>query len=192
MATGLPPLDTATLAQWIDALEAMTAQEAMAAIDVLSQRHGVQFIPQLSITSLSQTTAAEGTAVGNPFLTGFRDSGGLARGARTPDIFKVQQAIALTAPVTAADNIWTPAVGKKFRLLGGWMSSSVVTTIDLCDNAGAAITGPFARISMSVANKNEPFAFPGNGYLSLAANNILVAVPGAGATMHGVVFGNEE
>ena len=108
-----------------------------------------------------------------------------------------------TALISAAGNtaIWTPAAGKKFRLIG----FSVVVRGDTTTAAGSLVTlldgattiDNVCWLATTVATQpnrwSEPL--PGNGYLSAAANNILYANLSAAATAGGIyinVWGCEE
>jgi hypothetical protein len=95
---------------------------------------------------------------------------------RTPSKYK--SAGASAAGSTA---LWTPAAGKKFRLMGGVGSLPIGTTtaailsISLLDAAGVIISwniSPGALAATSQVTKMD-FLFNGNGYLSTAANNVL-------------------
>jgi hypothetical protein len=95
---------------------------------------------------------------------------------RTPDTFK-QLAGTSAAGQTA---VWTPAAGKKVRIMGGNICISKeaacagALTVGIQDNAGAQYM--FVQISAAalVATGQViylPFSFPGNGFLSAAVNN---------------------
>ncbi len=121
---------------------------------------------------------------------------------RTPNVFK-------TAQVTEAGTtaLWTPAAGKKFRLMGYMMlvSSNTVTNFSgtnlilLLDNAAA--TGisfnPYFPNALVIASATQSVQATniGNGYLSTAANNVLnvnlvAAITGGSLTFN--VWGTEE
>lgn len=104
---------------------------------------------------------------------------------RTPVVFKViNNAIGAGADST----IWTPAAGKKFRVMGFSFTSSVATDVLLKDNTGGTV---IYRQNFPAA---VPFALPslGNGILSTAANNVLAASMVAAGTLTGLVWGTEE
>jgi hypothetical protein len=114
---------------------------------------------------------------------------------RTPTVFK------LTALVTASGDtaVWTPATGKKFRVLGGQLLVSAATTTATT----AAVTlkdGATNFLFLNYLNATNvaqtvPFTFPGNGYLSTAVNTALNLNLGAVLTAGGValtVWGTEE
>jgi hypothetical protein len=107
--------------------------------------------------------------------------------ARTPAIFKPQSAVSIAAEAT----IWTPASGKKFRLMGGNVASSVVGNVTLRDGTAGTI---IAVVPCGVANVAYPIFGPnaGNGILSALADNKLTATGPALSTLSGVVFGTEE
>jgi hypothetical protein len=96
---------------------------------------------------------------------------------RTPVVFTTNGGF------TAAGNtaFWTPAAGKKFRLLGGILTISKEAAcagaqyIMLLDAAGWIMRFDISNAAL-VATGNViviPFNLPRNGYLSTAANNVL-------------------
>lgn len=97
----------------------------------------------------------------------------------------------LTAASIAAEaTIWTPAAGRRFRLMGGLLTSGTTTAnVTLKDNtAGTTILVlPFGAAAVPM-----PFTIPGNGILSTAANNVLTATGVATQTLSGYVYGCEE
>lgn len=96
----------------------------------------------------------------------------------------------VNATITSETTIWTPAAGKKFRLMGFVLTQGVATgTVTLKDNtAGTTIlTIPANTIGVVVAS--PPM---GNGILSGAANNVLTATGASTETITGFVFGTEE
>ncbi len=102
---------------------------------------------------------------------------------RTPAVFKPQNAVAIAAEAT----IWTPAGGKKFRLMGYHLTSSVTGNILLRDNtAGTIIDVIPATAGQCVVVDLH------NGILSAAANNVLTATGPALSTLSGEVDGTEE
>lgn len=105
---------------------------------------------------------------------------------RTPNVFKQLSAVLITAETT----IWTPAGGKKFRLMGFVIAQGVLTgAITLRDNTAGTIILTIPQNTVGVA-----FASPnmGNGILSAAANNVLTAQGVATETITGYFFGTEE
>jgi hypothetical protein len=128
---------------------------------------------------------------GNPAITGIwaalqiiSNGSGIVV-PRTPKIFKPLLAVAITAETT----IWTPAAGKKFRLMGFVITQGTLTgNVTLRDNtAGTTIL----VIPASVVG-NSLYVPLGNGILSAAANNVLTAQGAATETISGFVFGTEE
>lgn len=106
--------------------------------------------------------------------------------ARTPVIYKQLSAVAVGSEIT----IWTPAAGKKFRLMGYTFTQGVATgAIALKDNtAGTTIfTVPQNTLGAAFNSPNM-----GNGILSAAANNVLTATGVATETLTGTVYGTEE
>lgn len=92
--------------------------------------------------------------------------------------------------VTGETTIWTPAAGKRFRVLGYNLTGGAAAgNVLLKDNtAGTTILiVPFGTIG-----QNIPQAFLGNGILSTAANNVLTATGASTQTISGYVYGCEE
>lgn len=105
---------------------------------------------------------------------------------RTPQIFIPLNAVSVAAEVT----IWTPAAGKKFRLMGYVLESGTIGgNVLLKDNtAGTTIhIVPFGAANGVITS--PPM---GNGQLSAAANNVLTATGTATQTLSGTLFGTEE
>lgn len=101
---------------------------------------------------------------------------------RTPAIFKVLNLAAGTAETI----IWTPATGKKFRLMGLALTAGVACDIELHDGAGGSV---LVYLSLGAA----PLALAlGNGILSGAANRSLTVVRSASTTLKGIIYGTEE
>lgn len=92
-------------------------------------------------------------------------------------------------PITAIGSIatlYTPPAGKKFRLLGGYISVSGAANVLFEDNAAATANFIFRVPALAV---NTPFFFSlGNGFLSAAADNVLKATSSAAANITGTLF----
>lgn len=88
-----------------------------------------------------------------------------------------------------ATTVWTPAAGKKFRLMSIQISTSAAATVHLRDGAG----GTRFHSQRTGGADTKDFNF-GNGYLSSAANNVLEILNSSGATINVWVtaFGTEE
>lgn len=98
-------------------------------------------------------------------------------------IFKPIALAAGTAEVT----IWTPASGKKFRLMGFCIGAGSASTIEFRDNtAGTMIF--LAKVGATIAL----FVDLRNGILSAAANNVLTITRGTSTTLDGTIWGIEE
>ncbi|MGH9452365.1 MAG: hypothetical protein ACRD2O_00165 [Terriglobia bacterium] len=147
---------------------------------------------------LSQTAASDGQACYVPFTNNaqgapagvgtYKFTSGSAFSsvlARTPNIFKTIAAVAVTAGTPVA--IWTPAAGKKFRLMGFMLSLTVAGSVILDDSATEIIRTPL--MAAGVGQSAPPM---GNGILSAAANNILKADVSASGSVSGFVYGTEE
>lgn len=106
---------------------------------------------------------------------------------RTANTFKIVAAVAITAGTGAT--IWTPAAGKKFRVLGYTFSASAAASLILCDNVVG--TPVFRGPLLAAAGIDNQYNI-GNGILSAAANNVLKLDVSANATVTGTVWGTEE
>jgi hypothetical protein len=99
-------------------------------------------------------------------------------------IYKDENGVTITTITT----VWTPASGKKFRLMGGCISVSAACSVLFEDNAAAAYV---MRTPKLLAD--TPYNFDlGQGKLSAAANNVLKATSSAAAVLTGVLYGTEE
>lgn len=106
---------------------------------------------------------------------------------RTPVIFKSFASTAITAGTGAT--IWTPAAGKKFRLMGYSISSSVAGQLIFGDNAvGTVIARSAAVAAAGIANDGGSWR---NGILSGAADRVL-KLDGPTGNVAGMVWGTEE
>ena len=92
--------------------------------------------------------------------------------------------------ITTIATLWTPASGKKFRLMGGSFSVSAACSVLFEDNSAGA--GNFVwRTPKLVAD--TPYNFDlGNGKLSAVADQVLKATSSAAATITGTLYGVEE
>lgn len=106
---------------------------------------------------------------------------------RTPTIFKPFGPTAIAVGVGAT--IWTPAAGKKFRLMGWTISSNVASAFIFGDNAVGTV---ILRTGAVAANAESLSPDIGNGILSAAANNVLKLDVTAPGNVAGTVFGTEE
>jgi hypothetical protein len=121
---------------------------------------------------------------GNPAAGNLLYNGASWDMQRTPSVFKV---VALAAG-TAETTIWTPAAGKKFRLMGFILTCGAASTLTFKDGTG------LATIFAARGGLDVPIPVPnlGNGILSGAANRVLTVTRGTSATLDGVVWGTEE
>lgn len=129
--------------------------------------------------------AASGSAaVGNPLLMGSYD-GANVNSVRSPNIFKTVQANA------SGDNaLWTPAGGKKFRLMRLKIDvpanctlaargveviklRDATTDISVTTDVWLGQTTPVETASSQIPNFTTGWLDLGNGVLSSAANNVL-------------------
>jgi hypothetical protein len=95
--------------------------------------------------------------------------------------------------VAAEATIWTPAAGRKFRLMGYCLTAGgAAGNVVLKDNtAGAAlpIVLPFGAIGANLTVVPPAMA---NGILSATAGNVLTATGAASQTLSGYLIGTEE
>lgn len=106
-------------------------------------------------------------------------------GIGAPTVFKNLNAVTITSETT----IWTPAAGKKFRLMGFVLTQGTATgNVTLKDNtAGTTI------LIIPATTLGQPLSMAlGNGILSAAANNVLTATGVSTETISGFVYGTEE
>lgn len=103
-----------------------------------------------------------------------------------PTVWKPQTSVALTGG--SDTTIWTPAVGKKFRLMGYRLISTTNTTCNFKDNTGGTV---FWRW-ISTGQPGVPDVMPINGFLSSTANNVLAINCNNTATLDGVLYGVEQ
>lgn len=109
------------------------------------------------------------------------------RGANVFKFVHAQAVVALTG-ITG----WTPAAGKKFRLMGGALSVSAAAGFLLYDGAAGALTTKIFESPLLAAA--GVFTLPpiNNGPISAAANNTLAIDVTGNATISGLLFGIEE
>ena len=111
---------------------------------------------------------------------------------RTPNVFKKLQAVSVTAGTPVA--VWTPAAGKKFRMMGFILATTVAGSILMEDATGGA--NEFHRVPLLTGTTAPPppIASPplGNGYLSTTANNALFIDVTVTGVVSGVIYGTEE
>lgn len=103
---------------------------------------------------------------------------------RTPNIFKDISSVTITGITT----VWTPAGGKKFRLMGGSISSTTAISVLFEDNAN-----PNTLFRTPKLLVDTPYTFSlGNGILSGAADRVLKATGSAAGVITGYLYGTEE
>jgi hypothetical protein len=136
-----------------------------------------------AVSSIGSDAVSQGRAAVFAGAAAFVSNGATWDRLRTPVIFKtVNLNITAGTPLAA----WTPAAGKKFRLMGFALSLSVAAVIKLEDQ-GAEIL----RVA-NIANGLNVSPPLGNGFLSAAANNVLQVDVGSSGLVSGFVFGTEE
>lgn len=93
-----------------------------------------------------------------------------------------------TVAIGSIATVWTPASGKKVRLMGGCISLSAAASILFEDNASG--TTVFRTPKLAV---DTPYNFDlGQGVLLSVANNVLKATSSAAANLLGSLYGTEE
>jgi hypothetical protein len=132
----------------------------------------------------ANTSGDTGSGANYPPAAAFDFTGSVWVRRRTPTVFKV---VALGA-ATAETTIWTPAAGKKFRLMGFLLTPGAGSTLTFKDNTGG--TTIFAARG-ATDTPITPSGL-GNGILSAAADNVLTVTRGTSCTLDGVVWGCEE
>jgi hypothetical protein len=100
----------------------------------------------------------------------------------------VKQSTITTATTTA---VWTPASGKRFRLLSAIISTDTAMRVYLQDATGQIIAS-FRLAANATVTIGQGNGLPLNGYLSSAANNVLNVVTGAAGNVDVTVAGTEE
>jgi len=118
---------------------------------------------------------------------------------RTPMIYR--HALCTSVAATA---VWDPAAGKKFRIMGyvivpaAGMAAAGIQLITLLDQAAAIVIAHQVYLPIAASITNQPpivVQLPGNGYLSVAADNILNCTLTAACTAGAIsifVYGTEE
>lgn len=88
-----------------------------------------------------------------------------------------------------ATTVWTPAAGRKFRLMAVQISASAASILHLRDGAG----GTIFHTQRTAGIDSKAFDF-GNGYISSTANNVLEILNKSAATINVWVtaWGTEE
>lgn len=112
----------------------------------------------------------------------------ITRDQYRPNLFKMIDAVAIVAGTPAV--VWTPASGKKVRLLGWFLSSSAAAALEFQDSGAAgtviAQTPLLAAAGVHLADRL------GEGVILTAVNNTLKLDVTVNATVSGMVFGVEE
>jgi hypothetical protein len=111
---------------------------------------------------------------------------------RDPQLYKKPYIITPLSAVNinAEATLWTPAGGKRFRLIGGLVSiGTAAGNVIFKDGAGGAT---FLILPQGALNDPFPFRLGDAGYLSAAVNNPLRAQGAATATISGHIYGYEE
>ena len=149
----------------------------------------------IRLHAINHTVAPGVAPTFNAYGIGLADSSGSADvifngiitdRTRTPNKFINLNAVSIATEAT----IWTPATGKRFRVMGFMLTSGTVGgNVVFKDNtAGTTIlTLPFGAAAIPLVS-----APMGNGIFSAAINNVLTATGVATQTLSGTIFGCEE
>jgi hypothetical protein len=116
--------------------------------------------------------------------------GNLMSKTRGPVIFKKIAATAIVAGTGVG--IWTPAVGKKYRLMGWLLSSTVATQLLFGDNTVTFANAFMVTETLVAGGVSASGPALGNGKLSGAINTPVVLDVVANTTVAGMVWGTEE
>jgi hypothetical protein len=103
---------------------------------------------------------------------------------RSPNTYKDLNAVAIGTIAT----VWTPAIGKTIRVLGGMFSVSAAGSVLVEDNAGGTTV---FRTPKLLADTPYTFDLPGGRVLS-AADRVLKATLSTTGTITGTLWGIEE
>ena len=101
---------------------------------------------------------------------------------RTPNRFTVVNLSAATAETT----LWTPAAGKKFRIMGFTLTAGGACELSFKDGTGGT------TVLFYAAGLDPLTVDLRNGLLSAAANNLLTVVRSVSVTLKGTIYGTEE
>jgi hypothetical protein len=115
-----------------------------------------------------------------------QDSAGNAIGLRNCNKFVTLNNVVITAQTA----IWTPAAGKKFKLMGYILTAGVVAgNVILQDGASTTVfLLPFSAIGQTIGSGGDL----GAGIISATAGNALNATGASTQTLSGTLFGIEE
>jgi hypothetical protein len=138
-----------------------------------------------SDADVASTNTTPGTrTVDVPIFTmGAFDGANVSR-KRTCSVFKPQNAANTNAEIT----VWTPAAGKRFRLMKLFITGSVAGNYTFRDNTAGTI---IAILTLAAGGQFSPVDLD-NGILSAAANNVLTCTGPGGSTLSGILCGTEE
>lgn len=190
----------------VDILNPVTPQALLSPLNPVLGVASLNYVWDAADTSFSRwfglSDSEDNSALVVPGLGGIVNRNQGFNGAtydriRAANTFKTTAATAL-----GESTVWTPAVGKKFRIMGGTISvcgtlaALAVQTIQLLDGTGGAIIAQFnAAVGATVSGDTQiPFSFE-NGFLSAAANNALIVKLGTAMASGSVAvntFGTEE
>jgi hypothetical protein len=155
---------------------------------------------QNAATGSTMTAANNANADANPTANILEVVPGLYTGSnqadrqRGPNTFRPFNAQAVTASTANTPTlIWTPASGKKFRLMGYWFSTINSAGLLFHDLASVG-SGGLLNIPSPIAAAGGEIKSPplGNGVISALANNKLWIDATSATTLTGFVWGTEE
>lgn len=173
----VPPLTTIVMpAQFADLSLAVSAADALGPLE------------RVGVVRLQAPPPAPAVYQYGAQLELFNPLTGNAEAQRTPTVFTAFPAAGHAAPAATEEPFWTPAAGKRFRLLGWTLEVAVATQLELLD--GAAGTRVYTiPLAAGVPNVSPIL---GNGILSRKVGNALVAVSSVGGNVRGTLYGVEE
>jgi hypothetical protein len=103
-----------------------------------------------------------------------------------PTVWKTLSAVDISSEAT----IWTPASGKKFRLMGYVITQGTLTgNVTLKDDTAGTTILVIPAHTVGIAQVSPPM---GEGILSSTADHVLTATGASTETISGYVFGTEE
>ena len=169
-----------------------TPASAVDVIDRMARLLGATNVTQLGGTNVSTDSEYGDAAISSAAFKAraslwlYRPDLNVFERERTPSKFATVGALAVVANTDTA--VWTPAAGKKFRLLAMAFSYSGTCSVAFKDGAG----GPVIWRIQNPAATVIPWPGKKNGYLSTTANNPLEVSATLGANLDATFWGNEE
>ena len=195
-------VDTLSVVALAQTIGAQNAQDFATAIVELARRYPTLNPQMLALMAAASPAPVAGapaaTAPTDATQVGGVDSGGLLRALAVDALGRLQSVgrtpgglvVTMTplAGLAAGTTIWTPAAGKKFRLLGGILTGAVAGVLVLGETGGTKFIRATVLAGAPVVLNLGP-----DGYLSVTVNNVLTYdTTGTAGTLVGTVWGAEE